>query len=448
MIVRNGRFSHKAFLFIMFTLLAIVVVDTSIVKVYDLVDKFYLPADGKLVVFCIVSFGCVLLQCFIVNYLRKSISKITGKTIFSRFFNIIPVVSLIAIGALFVALAFQQFYYGYYNKILPILVIDISYVTATALVLRLGALFISWYRSQSNIIILLYFLSMCLIGFSIITTALTASLKINERPEVIREFVGGSADIYVGRFVVLDYIYAGSTIVSFISIWITTAILMNYYRDKLVSTVRYWILISIPLIYFLINYFYTSILDSVLVSYRLVDPVGAAIVFTTFLTLSKPIGGLTFGIAFWKISRDLRYERNVSTYMVVSGWGMLLVFGANQAISQVLYPYPPFGLATTSVMVLAAYLMLIGIYNSAILVSASADLRKTVYKHALQSKLLGPIGRAEVDIEVQKTVDAIIREKDISEVDTEPKLELDANELSRYLELVGKELKKNKKTTA
>jgi len=38
--------------------------------------------------------------------------------------------------------------------------------------------------------------------------------------------------------------------------------------------------------------------------------------------------------------------------------------------------------------------MLVGIYNSAILVSASNDLRKSIYKHALESKLLGLIGSA------------------------------------------------------
>ena len=52
--------------------------------------------------------------------------------------------------------------------------------------------------------------------------------------------------------------------------------------------------------------------------------------------------------------------------MVTCGWGMLLIFGANQATAQVYYPYPPFGLATITVMITAAFLMLLGIYNSAV----------------------------------------------------------------------------------
>jgi hypothetical protein len=79
--------------------------------------------------------------------------------------------------------------------------------------------------------------------------------------------------------------------------------------------------------------------------------------------LSQPIGGLTFAIAFWKISRIISYEKNIRTYMIISGWGILSIFSANQGITQTLAPYPPFGLATLMVLVIAAFLMLLEIYN-------------------------------------------------------------------------------------
>ena len=114
---------------------------------------------------------------------------------------------------------------------------------------------------------------------------------------------------------------------------------------------------------------------------------------TSFLSLSEPIGGVTFALVFWKISKTVGYEKNLKTYMVISGWGILLIFGADQAVVQTLTPYPPFGLATITVLTIAALLMLLGIYNSAVLVSANSDLRKSIYKYALESKLWGQIGR-------------------------------------------------------
>jgi hypothetical protein len=43
---------------------------------------------------------------------------------------------------------------------------------------------------------------------------------------------------------------------------------------------------------------------------------------------------LTFAIAFWKISNIVSYEKNIKTYMIISGWGILLIFAADQAVVQ------------------------------------------------------------------------------------------------------------------
>ncbi|MFL6507575.1 MAG: hypothetical protein ACJ704_06520 [Nitrososphaeraceae archaeon] len=44
-----------------------------------------------------------------------------------------------------------------------------------------------------------------------------------------------------------------------------------------------------------------------------VDPITVSIVLGAFLSLSKPIGGLVFAVAFWKILRIVSYERNIRT---------------------------------------------------------------------------------------------------------------------------------------
>ena len=122
----------------------------------------------------------------------------------------------------------------------------------------------------------------------------------------------------------------------------------------------------------------------------------------------------------------------------------LLIFGANQAATQIVAPYSPFGLATTTVLVMAAFLMLLGIYNSAILVSANNELRKSIYKHAVESRLLHWIGHAEMESEIEKTVRKIERDKNILEVDAEQQrlLEIDEKGLKKYLALVLREVGK------
>ena len=70
-------------------------------------------------------------------------------------------------------------------------------------------------------------------------------------------------------------------------------------------------------------------------------------------------------------------------------------------------------------LVMAAFLMLLGIYNSAILVSANNELRKSIYRHAVESRLLRLIGHAEMQSEIEKTVRKISRDKKLLEIDAE-----------------------------
>jgi hypothetical protein len=150
---------------------------------------------------------------------------------------------------------------------------------------------------------------------------------------------------------------------------------------------------------------------------------------------------LVFGVAFWKISRIISYERNIKTYMIISGWGIFLIFAANQATTQIVIPYPPFGLSSITVLNIAAFLMLLGIYNSATLVSANHDLRKLIRNHALESRLLDLIGQAEMDNEIRKTVKKITQNKDTLERD-KTEFELDEKELEKYIDSVIRETKK------
>jgi hypothetical protein len=78
------------------------------------------------------------------------------------------------------------------------------------------------------------------------------------------------------------------------------------------------------------------------------------------------------------------------TYMIISGFGIFLIFSANQAATQTIPGiFPSFGLLTITVLNIAAFFMLLGIYNSTTLVSANHNLRKLIRKHVLESKLLG-----------------------------------------------------------
>ena len=429
----------------MIALIVTVLIDTSVVKINDLIDKYLIPMQGKLILFSVNSSLCLLLQFSIIKYLQSSIKRDQfNKTLKVQAFYKIALISLCILATLIGILIFQQSHYNYYYTSISILIIMISYGTAAGFLIWLSVLFFSWYKSNRSLIVILYFISTLMIAFNLITTGVYTGVKVSERPEFTGEYVGGSGDISFGKHLFLGNVYRIFTFISFFSIWITTAILMINYREKPSNAIVYWIILSIPFVYFLITYFYQYILGNILTSYLEIDPITVSIVLIAFLALSKPIGGLVFGIAFWKISRIMSYERNIRTYMIISGFGIFLIFAANQAATQIVSPYPSFGLSSITVLNIATFLMVLGIYNSATLVSANNNLRKFIRKRALESRLLDLIGQAEMEKEIQKTVKKIAQNKNILER-YKAECEGDENELEKYIDSVIKETKKEHK---
>jgi hypothetical protein len=107
-------------------------------------------------------------------------------------------------------------------------------------------------------------------------------------------------------------------------------------------------------------------------------------------------------------------------------------------------PYPPFGLITVSFMGLSSYLVLVGIYCSAISVSEDSNLRQLIRNFAFkESKLLDSIGTAHMEQEIRKKVVVLTkRSQDIMQKETGVLASMTEDDLKNYLEEVIKELKK------
>jgi hypothetical protein len=271
------------------------IVDISIVKINDLIDKFFIPQQGRLILFAVNSTLCLFLQFYLVMYIHTFFQRERlNRTLKVKAIYVGSLLSLSVLASLIGFLIFQQFYYSFYYTSIVTAVIALSYGFAAGFVIWLALLFFSWYKSRHDKIVLLYSISISVIAFNLIMTATFMSVKVNERPDLAGEYIGTSGDLTAGRHQLLDNIYRISSFMSFFSLWITTAILMNSYRERLINAILYWIVLSIPLVYFVITYFYQYILGNLLSSFLEFDPVSVSIIIGAFLALSKPIGGLLF----------------------------------------------------------------------------------------------------------------------------------------------------------
>ena len=127
-------------------------------------------------------------------------------------------------------------------------------------------------------------------------------------------------------------------VASFMMMWIAACILLRQYSLRL-GNVRYWILVSIPLIYFLSQYITISLnLFAPLLSSS--DSISYGITLTLIFRISISAGGILFGIAFWRVARNLDKSNVVRNYMIMSAYGLVLLFTSNQANVLVNASYP------------------------------------------------------------------------------------------------------------
>ena len=206
----------------------------------------------------------------------------------------------------------------------------------------------------------------------------------------------------------------------------------------------YWITVTIPLVYFL-GQFQPLFLNA-FEPYRMADPVLFGIIYTLVFYLSKPVGGILFGIAFWSVAKNLG-QTTVREYMIISAFGFVLMFMSNQAIVLVNFDYPPFGLSTiSSYFGVSCYLLFVGIYSAAIFISQDVRLRQLVRKIALQeSKLLDSIGSAQVEREIFNKVLLLTKKtKDSMTSETGLDTSLEENDMKDYLGDVLAEIKRQK----
>ena len=121
---------------------------------------------------------------------------------------------------------------------------------------------------------------------------LTVMIGLTDKPEEIRPINGRVINDVDNIF---NSINVGSSVLSFIFLWVATVLLLRYYSTKFGKT-RYWIMVSTPLLYFLSQF--QSIFFDLFASFRLSDPFLFGIIFTMVFIMTKPVGGFCLVLHF------------------------------------------------------------------------------------------------------------------------------------------------------
>jgi hypothetical protein len=148
-----------------------------------------------------------------------------------------------------------------------------------------------------------------------------------------------------------------------------------------------------------------------------------------------------FGITFITIARKIDNPR-IKGYMTLTAFGFILLY-ISSPITLVASSYPPFGIASLSISGLACYLLLIGLYSTAVTLSQHAQLRKSIRSsiNEQHSKLMDGIGMSELQREIDKRVTPLVQ-RHAEQMNMEAALDLTISEeeVKQYMNEILRDL--------
>jgi hypothetical protein len=379
-----------------------VIVETGIVRVSGFVDIIDTAANMK--IFVGVAIFCVVSQLIILNFVRHQFGNFFRaiNPLHIEVINKATVMIQLGIIVLIVSVLLEVGFTVSYHKALVMAVIVFSFLAAACMMALLAWRLTIWLRTNKNGLILTYLIASLVISISAIAGMMYLLDQLFYEPDVVHPKIYGEF-IKHGQRGNLSFVYAYtiSSAIAFVSLWIGTVILLRSYSKRL-GTRKYWIIMSVPLLYFLSQF--QPVILNFLLSYASENPMLFSIVYIVMVDVSRPIGGVLFGLTFIQIARKLQ-NQDVKGYLIISGIGFLLLLVSYQSQTLITAPFPPLGLLSSSYFGLSSYLIFIGIYSSAISTSQDSKLRASIRRSVeTEISFIGTIGGAEMNNRILERV--------------------------------------------
>lgn len=424
---------------IVFTLLLIENVDAYVA---DFLTEFNTSIAG-IILFTIIAGGYVVGQFFLLKYIRSHSYTIKARSVLiAKLQNVATIVQYI-FAANMIVLIIQVIVL---SKYLTMSLIFVTYVSNffTAVLLTVFALrFITWYRNQTHsLVVLLFALAFLILAFSEIIAGLGDSYLLSQKDGIISpaskvEFYDFPEGSFFNKY--YDYYnYVGYA--PFFLILIASALLLYHYSKK-TNKPKIVLIIFLPLLG------YSSVL---LDSFNIYDTDTSPDLFSYYIfqSLMFTLSGILFAISFWFVAKRLP-DSSIKTFLKITAYGFALLYVSNN-VDVSIAPYPPFGINSLSLLPLATYFVLFGLYSSALSLSQDINLRNHLRAIAKSdNNLLSSIGTAQMETEIKRAVGEL---KDVADEEEKELAEQSGietpiadNEVEDYLRQVIEEVSRARK---
>jgi hypothetical protein len=326
-----------------------------------------------------------------------------------------------------------------YHTILISMVVWTSCISAVLILGTLIFRFIQWFKISHDRLILSYAFAIGLIILNCVVILAYVNISLESRPNTIpstRPAVNNAHALQIP----LNNAYTVSSFLSFIGLWAATIFSLRGYSRK-IGRIKFLLAVSLPMLYFLSQSEF--IFGQFILSHRFLDPITFFRIYIISFASTKLIGGIMFAIPYYLVSRKIN-DPKVKNYLKLTSIGFILLFLSMQVSSLPLLPYPPFGIIAISFLGLSSYLILVGIYGSAISVSEDSMLRKSIRKLVIkETELVDTFATAQMEHEIQtKVVETTKRLSHYISQETGIESSLREEDIKKYCKEVLAEIKR------
>lgn len=394
-------------------MLIIIIMDSSL-------TIFCTPRSSRIInisnieLYLIYSIIFIISNIVLLNIVKNTISNLKQNRYF--YFMVLILQSLLSI--ILLTIYGQMIINSNYHNLLIFVIVYSSFLSSIGFLSVLTVKLFRWFSLSPNYSVLMYgiaisfFMLNTIIGLVYVSQILLAHTDII-KPASCRVLFGSLFHINPGLSIYLSNLYDITSIISFIALWFITIIMLKQY-SRSIGKIKYWILVSVPLIVFMTKY-------EIILYYFLKDPAILEIfsslrlnsiidqIAYTFLNSNLQIGGIFFAIAFLVIAKKIPKGHQIINSLIISSIGMMFLFGSKNVSALIIPSYPPVGIVAISFMGLASYLLLVGIYSIATIAARDITLRKFLNKKVENdTTLLNNIAYSENENEIQKNVKSLM----------------------------------------
>jgi len=372
-----------------------------------------------------------------VNQMMLSKRKKIKRTKMHRAINVVYYITL----AILVLIAFQILTTNQYSVDLYIALAVIAFGTATIAASQIAAKFFSWYRSNKNLIVLLYAVTFALVALGIGIVVVVNSIHIlTEKGGTKITPQNSQAEDSSKESRLFNYTSLPLR-AAYVVYWIANVLLLRNYVGK-IGKRKFWIIVSIPLVLYLATGFLIS-LSSATTGTALLG-LGFLTVVRMLIALTATISGIFFAIIYFTVSAAMKdvKQTEIQNYLKCSAYGtMILIVTLTLPLSSLLYP--PFTLVSWAFMGFGIYLLSLGFYSVATSISQDIMLRKSIRNLVIsESQIFDSMGTAQMQSELQGRISKIVQQQEEEmEKHTEIKSSLTEEDMKSYLGEVIREVK-------